>query len=1149
MKIKDILQRDPAKYPLVNHGQARIVDQMDARSLEELKGELSTFVCEGQYVEGIHKILRSYIDNVGRTSQKGAWVSGFFGSGKSHLLKMLCHLWQDTPLPGEVTARTLIPSMPDDIRAILRELDTAGKRSGGLLAAAGSLPAGSTEHVRLNILSILLRAVGLPSSYPQAKFCLWLHSQGTYDAIKKKIEAEGKSFDREVNNLYVSKTIATALLAQDKSLGHEEAGVRDAIRKQFPPQNTDITSEELLRIFKECLKLVGKDGRMPCTLLILDEVQQYIGDSNDRSVQVTEIAEALSKQLDSHVMIIGAGQSTLTNVPLLQKLMDRFTVRVALSDADVETVTRKVLLQKKPSAMSDIEQLLKNHAGEVSRQLQGTKLAERPEDQKFILEDYPLLPARRRFWEQCFRQIDAAGTTSQLRSQLRIIHDAVAKISDRPTSTLIAGDELFDALAPEMVNTGVLPREINERIIQLRQEGDVLSYRICGLVFLIGKLKKEAGADTGVRPIKEHIADLLVDDLKADNGKLRSEVEERLGVLVTKGVLMQIEDEYRLQTREGTDWDREFRNRQTKLNNDQAAIQFQRDSLLYAQGDEIVRKIRVAHGASKVVRELVVFREQTAPSSDGNIIPVWVRDGWSSSEKDMTEAARAVGFESPVLFVFIQRKSADDLKRWIVDSDAARQTLGTQGNPTTQEGQDARQSMQSRLSRSEAELNRLIAEILENAKVFQGGGNEVIRLSLADKITTAANDSLARLFPRFTEADSGAWEAVLRRVKEGADQPFQPVGHTEATERHPVCQQILGIIGSGKTGTDIRKALRYSPFGWPQDAIDAALIALHKSQHVSAVLNGSAVQMGQLDQNKIAKTEFRVEQVTLSMQDRLKLRQLFGKLQVNCRTGEELIRAGEFLTKLLALAQAAGGEPPLPAVPDTLFIREMTNVVGNEQLAAIKAKATEIDALIGKCLDLRNLASQRQASWTMAGQLRRHVQDLEGAKEFIAELEAIQSQRLLLQPANPVANVLAGFAKLLRENIVLLHENHEKAFAKSMSELSESAVWKKISDSDKKRILSSVGLIGLPKPDISNDESLAQYLDRLPLSTLRAEVDAVQGRARQAMELAAKLAEPKLQTLTLERVTLKDEADVNEWAERQKSKLLEAVKKGPVLLN
>jgi hypothetical protein len=198
------------------------------------------------------------------------------------------------------------------------------------------------------------------------------------------------------------------------------------------------------------------------------------------------------KQLDSHVIIVGAGQSALTDVPLLQKLMDRFTIRVPLSDAEVETVTRKVLLQKKPSAVADIRALLDKHAGEVARQLQGTRISESIEDRAVIVDDYPLLPVRRRFWENCFRQIDAAGTNSQLRSQLRIIHDALAKVSERPLGSVIPADELFEALAPDMVITGVLLREINERIIQIGRSDGPLAQRICGLVFLIGKLKREA---------------------------------------------------------------------------------------------------------------------------------------------------------------------------------------------------------------------------------------------------------------------------------------------------------------------------------------------------------------------------------------------------------------------------------------------------------------------------------------------------------------------------------------------------------------------------------------------------------------------------------------------------------------------------------
>ena len=1149
MKIKDTLQRDPAVHPLANQGQARISDSRNERTLAELRGELETFVCEGQYADGIQKIVRSFLDNLGRTSQRGAWVSGFFGSGKSHLLKMLCHLWQDTRFPDGATARSLVPSMPEDLRALLRELDTAGKRAGGLVAAAGALPSGTTDNVRLTILAILLRAVGLPEQYPQARFCLWLQSQDLFDKVKAAIEGGGKSFERELNNLYVSGPIARAVMECDKQFASGEAEAKQLLKAQFPPQNSDITTDDFLRMAKEALRLAGRDGRVPCALLVLDEVQQYIGESNDRSVLVTEVAEAVSKQLDSHVIIVGAGQSALTDIPLLQKLMDRFTIRVPLSDAEVETVTRRVLLQKKPTAVGDVRSLLDKHAGEVSRQLQGTRIGEVVEDRAVIVDDYPLLPVRRRFWENCFRQIDAAGTSSQLRSQLRIIHDAVAKVSEQPLGAIVPADELFEALAPEMVNTGVLLREINERIIQVGRTEGALAQRICGLVFLIGKLKREAGADIGVRATKDHLADLLIDDLSADNGKLRSEVETALKKLADQGVLMPVGDEYRLQTREGSEWDREFRNRQTKLNNDDAAIQFKRDQLLYGEVDRTVRAIKVIQGAAKEPRQFLIHREQTAPMADGSSVPIWIRDGWSCSEKDVVDAARTAGTDSPILFVFIPRQAADDLRRLIVEADATQQTLDAKGNPTTAEGQEARQSMDSRRARAGGDRDRLIRDVFANTKVFQGGGSEVLLTALDERIKTATDASLVRMFPRFKDADSGAWEAVIKRAREGADHPFQPTGHTDATEKHAVCQQVIASIGAGKSGSDVRKALGGSPFGWPRDAVDAALIALHRLQHITATLNGQAVPLGQLDQNKIAKAEFRVEHATLSVGDRLILRKLFQALGVSCKSGEEAMRAGEFLSGLIALAKAAGGESPIPAGPATTEIEDIQRLVGNEQLVAIKDKATEWDDRIKAWGSTRDLIAKRLPAWAILGRLAKHATDIPAAKSQLDQIEAIRSQRLLLEASDPANGARQALAGLLRDAVQKGQTAHEAAFAAANTTLAANSVWAKLQPADQNSIKAAVGLVAPATPDVSTDEALADTLDRKPLTSIQAEIDAIAGRINHAIERAARLLEPKVQTVTLERSTLRDSSEVEAWVDRQKATLLAKIANGPVLVN
>jgi hypothetical protein len=1153
MKLTDVLQRDPAHHPLVNQGQARIADKTTDKALEELRGELSTFVCEGQFADGLQRILSSFLASLNQTNQKAAWVSGFFGSGKSHLLKMACHLWQDTRFPDGATARSLVPSLPEELRNLLRELDTAGKRSGGLLAAAGALPSGSTDNVRLTVLGILFRGLDLPEQYPQAMFSLWLYEQGWFDRVKSSIEQAGKNWASELNNLYVSGLIARAVLQCDRTFAANEVDARKAIREQFPQRTTDITTEQFLTAFRRALKLRSSNGRWPCTLLVLDEVQQYIGDSNDRSTMITEVAEAICKQLDSHVMIVAAGQRALTESKYLQKLLDRFTVRVGLNDTDVETVTRKVLLQKKPSAIPQIGQFLDAHGGEISRQLQGTRIGETASDRETIIDDYPLLPVRRRFWEQCFRQVDAAGTQSQLRSQLRIIHDAVVRLSDKELGAVVPGDDLFEALAPEMVNTGVLLHELNERIINLSRDGaeaSRLARRICGLVFLISKLPRQDGVDIGVRATKEHLADLLVDNLAADNGKLRAAVESALNDLESRGVLMKVGEEYRLQTKEGAEWDREFRNRQTQLANDDAEVQVLRDTLLYAEVDRIVHTVKLIQGASKEARHLGIHRDQMPPQATGDSVPVWIRDGWSCSEKEHLGTARTAGTDSPMLFVFIPRQSADDVRRLIIEAEAAAKTLSKRGEPAADdnEGQEAKRSMESRRDCATSRRDELARQIVAHAKVFQGGGTELLQGSLQERLQGGANDSLVRLFPRFNEADSAAWGTVVRRAREGAEQPFQPVGHQAATEQHPVSQQVLSTIGAGKSGGEVRKALRSSPFGWPQDAIDAALVALHRSQHLSVTLNGSAVKPGQLDQAKIGKAEFRKEKVTLSVKDRLALRKLFQAALGSCKAGEESALAGDFLEAALALAKSTGGDAPLPPAPSVKDVEDLRRLVGNDQLKAIRDKASDLEVRIAGWKKTKELVGTRLPAWTLLDRLAKHAAGLAEAAPHLGQVDAIREQRLLLQATDPVAPVRVALSGTLRKAVQEAHDGHLAAYQAGMASLAANQTWGKLQESRQTGILASVGLVEPQAPDLATDQTILGGLEAQPLPARRTETDAVTGRVMKAIQEAAKLLEPEVQAVTVERATLRNPDDVHTWLARQEETLLEAVKNGPVLI-
>ena len=1150
MKIKDTLLRDPSAS-LANNGQARISTVFDDKAMAALRYELATFVCKGEYLKGLSLLLASYLANLGKNdaSQKGVWISGFFGSGKSHLLKMAGHLWQDTPFNDGATARSLVPNLPEEIANSFKELDVASRRSGGRLAAAGTLLSGTTDKVRLTILSIILRATGLPEQYAQARFCFWLHEQGKFEVVKKAIETTGKKFEHELNNLYVSGPIAKAVMSSIPGFAATEADARQLFKAQFPTQQGDITTADFIRTAKDALLRFSGNGKLPCTLLILDEVQQYIGDSHDRSVLVTEVAEAASKEFDGHMMVIGAGQSALTDAPQLQRLLDRFTIRANLQDADVEAVTREVLLQKKPGAVAAIRAVLDKHSGEISRQLNGTGIGEHAGDKAIIVDDYPLLPTRRRFWEECFRQIDAAGTSSQLRSQLRIINDAVAKVADREVGCVIPANELFEALAPDMATTGVLLREINERIIEVGKNDGPLARRVCSLVFLIGKLMREGSADKGVRATKEHIADLLIDDLDADNGKLRDDVEKTLKAIADKGILMTVGNEYRLQTREGAEWDNDFRTRVQKIQSDDVTIQFNRDNAMYGAVDAIISDIKVVQGAAKEARRLATSRDQMPPAVIGSDIPVWIRDGFSSSEKDLLDQARLAGVDSPILFVFIPRQHADDLRRAIVEEEAAKQTLEAKGSPEGDEGKDARRSMESRRLNASDDKKRLVAEIVEHTKVFQGGGSELLESALVDRVKAAADAALVRLFPRFGEANSSEWPKVIARAKEGAELPFEAVGHKDAPDKHPVGREVMTTIGAGASGTDIRKKLRGTPYGWPQDAIDAAVIALHRSQHISAKLNGMAVAVGQLDQNKIAKTEFRIEKSTLGVQQRIRLRDLFSKLKIQCKSGDEAIKAPEFLSALISLGKSAGGVPPLPALPSVTAIEDLQKLVGNEQLLEIHGRAADFETNIKSWQNLSAIAEKRLPQWALLERLSKHSALIPAATGRLTEVESIRTGRMLLDPTDPVAPILKEIAALLRAEVQRLVADQKSAVTAASTELAANPLWGKIDAGTQQSLLAKYGLVDPVAPAIGSDADLADFLNRISLDQLHELVEAVTGKVDAVLRDAAKLLEPKVQYVTVARDLLRTAPDVNAWIDRQRESLLAAVSKGPVQVN
>ena len=365
-KNRDVFLEDPTTYTIPNNGVTQVIDPRTPEQWNVLRYELKNFVCEGEYQHGLSLVLSTYIANLSRTVQPAVWVSGFYGSGKSHFVRVLEYLWRDTEFPEGVRARGLT-KLPNDINDLLKELTTVGKREGGLWSAAGTLGSGAGKSVRLALLGIMFRSSGLPEQYAPARFVIWLMQNGYYKDVKASVERNGRDFAKELNNMYVSPALAESLLATYPGFAISAAEARSLLKAQYPNKE-DISDDELLRAMEDVLELQSTTpGKLPCTLLIFDELQQFIGEDSQRTSHVQNVVEACSSRFGNHLLFIATGQAAIQATPQLQKLQGRFTVRVTLTDTDVEQVVREVVLRKNPTKITILQEVLNKASGEIDR--------------------------------------------------------------------------------------------------------------------------------------------------------------------------------------------------------------------------------------------------------------------------------------------------------------------------------------------------------------------------------------------------------------------------------------------------------------------------------------------------------------------------------------------------------------------------------------------------------------------------------------------------------------------------------------------------------------------------------------------------------------------------------------------------------------
>lgn len=1139
----DLFVRPPAEHPIPNDGvsQVGMPDQDDARQWDVLRYELANFVCEGEYADGLERILGSYLTNQNRSTQPAVWVSGFYGSGKSHLVRVLEHLWADTRLPDGASARGLV-ALPQAIPEHLRELTAIGKRFGAEpWSVAGSLDRGSAGSLNTAFLAIVLDAAGLPTRVAPAQVALWLVEEGIYDEVARSVKDAGKELQYELGTYNLSRPLSEAILVALPGFAPDSAAVRGQLKNQFPDVRS-VTIDETLTLLDRVLRFVG-GGQVPPTLVVLDEVQQYIGDDVGRALDVQHLVEAVTKEVGNRILLVATGQQEMTADPTLQRIRDRFTGKVVLKNQDVDAVVRKVLLAKDPARRPELAQALERASAEVSREVAGTQIAHTTADDETLVADYPLLPSRRRFWEHVLRAADA-GRAGQLRSQLRIVHDAAAEVSSRPVGTVIGADYLYEAKNEDLNQTAQLSKGL-QRLIAEQRAKDVDRGRILGLIHLISLLPTSGAGDTGVRATSAHLADLLVEDLAHDGARMRADVPRLLREMADEGILQEDGGEFRLQTEAGRVWEDAFRNQRANVTQNELVAK--RDELL--RGDLEARlPRRIAQGSAKVPRAIRPHwgDEEPAPSDD---VAVWVRSEWDGvTPRQFEVLARELGPDSPVVLVHLPRLLADDLAQELRNWLAAEHVLSQRGRPQDEEGQHAFASMTSRRQRAEERVKQIVAETVAKSVVLNGGGSSPSGLALREKVDAAAESAATRRFPYFSDGDDSRWGKVHEKLKQGAgSDALAAVGHSGDPTQHRVVKEALGrITGAGTKAADIVTALTSSPYGWPEDAVKGAFAVLVDGGHVHATINGLEADVKQvLATTRWGNVYVRSESVVLSASQRLQARKALTELLAGAPgdvvTNENLVaKAGEAMDRLAERASRLSGSAPLPSVtlPDT--VATVRHSSGNDRVVALLTARDELAEVEAALSAMEARSSARQKALAEGRALAAAAEGLEAARPARERLAAFLQSRDLLAAEDGVSPIVADLTSALRDAVNEAAHRLEAAQASALERLESVEAWAALDDEQRAELLASAGLDLEPAADLHDTSAVLRAVQRRPLSAWAYAVDAIDARARKALDEAVRRTAPQAVTVGLPGRTLRSAEEIEAYVAELQTMITDA---------
>ena len=538
------------------------VIKVDQAADDVIEQELNEYIITRELKKHFITFFNYYGDAFDQpTADMGVWISGFFGSGKSHFLKMLSYLLENKEVKGIHSVERFRKKFEDDPATfMLIDRATKGKTETILfnIDIEGFSNKDKTAVLRVFAKMFYNHLGFYGENLKVAMMERYIDQQGKTEEFRRVFEEKKGKPWLEMRRAFAFNgkfIIPTLMEVLDMNEDDAKAWFHDKTA-------TEISIAQLVEDMKAYVETKPANFRL---LFMIDEVGQYVGTDTDMLLNLQSLTEKIGSECEGKIWVICTGQEAIDEIIKVRadefsRIQARFKTRLSLSSSSVDEVIQKRILKKKPEAVKDLETVYAQNDSVLrnlfsfSGSILDIKGYSGPME---FTENFPFVPYQFIIMQKVFAEIRKHGNSGKHlsggeRSMLSGFQEAAQKIQEKDEYALVPFFRFYDTVHTFLDGS---IRRVIERCQKAADNGDGIEQQDVDVLKLLYLIRYIDDIPSNL----DNIVILMADDIRVDKIIMRESVRGCLDRLMSQNYIGRTGDTYNFLTDEEQDIQREIR--------------------------------------------------------------------------------------------------------------------------------------------------------------------------------------------------------------------------------------------------------------------------------------------------------------------------------------------------------------------------------------------------------------------------------------------------------------------------------------------------------------------------------------------------------------------------------------------------------------